>query len=228
MKRRLALPISGTILCLAACLALAEPPSYFYKAKVILRTGATLTTASYGLAAHFPDAPVSKSVKSVQLSLTPDYVLGHFTYSGERQTTTYRFPIAQLANKKLCVFPDYQVFNTPQYPHDFYWIKEETQIPMKNILRVETIRVIGKGYTIIDDPAIYADVKEPFIMIEDCETGCPGKLFSEDESITKDRLKELWDQRLACGLRKPETGDAMSEVLSKYRLQMAFDPFCVK
>ncbi|HAH06563.1 MAG TPA: hypothetical protein DCM05_08560 [Elusimicrobia bacterium] len=228
MNKLRAPSVSSLLLCLAASLAFGEDPSYFYKAKLILKTGETLTTATYGLASHFPGVPPSKPVKSVQLSSDSDYVFGHFTFGRENLPTTYKFPVGQLANRKLCVFPEYQAFKDPAREHDFFLIKNDVLIPLKNVLRVETLRVIGKGYTIIEDPTLYASIKEPFLQIQDCDTGCPGKLFSEDGSVSKEKLGELWDQQLACKHRQSETNGDITETLSKYGLQTAFDPFCVR
>jgi hypothetical protein len=65
-------------------------------------------------------------------------------------------------------------------------------------------------------------------MVEDCGLGCPAKLYSEDKSIAKAQLKELWQAYLDCKYRySPETSKHMNEIMSEYQLNILIDPFCI-
>lgn len=111
---------------------------------------------------------------------------------------------------------------------EYFLIKEERQVPLNTILRVDTLKIIGKGFTIYQDPALYAHVKKPYLMVETCGPGCPAKLYSEDTSLTKEKLQELWGTYLDCQYRStPEGSKRMQEVMSKYRLKIVADPFCI-
>ena len=87
-------------------------------------------------------------------------------------------------------------------------------------MRLKTI-----GFAIYQDPGLFANVKEPYLLVEDCDLGCSAKLYSEDKSITKPKLKELWDKHLNCPSRfQPEPSKPMSEVMSEHQLKMLTDP----
>lgn len=215
------------LLALAASLAHGEGPAYLYQARVVLRSGKTVEAATYGLTGHFPGAPAYKPVRSVQLSQKEDQLAGDFTFSrGEK--ASYRLPLEQAASMKLVMFPSYQAFKNPPSELDYFLIPEDRLIPLKDIARVETLKVVGKGFTIVEDPGAYAGVQEPFLEVADCETRCKAKLYSEDGSVGKEKLSQLWEKHLSCQARFSESGGEMDAVMARYKLQIKADPFCAR
>ena len=99
------------------------------------------------------------------------------------------------------MFTEYEAINQQQRGTKYYWVKEQMRVPIKDIIRVDTLNIIGKGFAISQDPRLYANVEEPYLMVEDCGLGCSAKLYSEDKSIAKTKLKELWDSYLDCKYR---------------------------
>ena len=155
-------------------------------------------------------------------------MVGRFTFFDKPDSKIYEWSSAQVSGSELSVFTEYEVINKKQVGWKYYWIKEQVRVPIINILRVDTLQMIGKGFTIFQDPSLYTNVKEPYLMVEDCGLGCSAKLYSEDKSIAKTKLKELWDRYLDCKYRySPETPRRMNEVMSEYQLKILIDPFCI-
>ena len=229
MRKLLALLISWALIFFVACYAFGDLlPPHVYNVKVTLVSGESITGASYGLAGLFVSGTSSKQVRSVQLSHTADSVVGRFTFFDKPDSEIYERSSAQVSGSELSVFTEYEVINKQQVGWKYYWIKEQVRVPIINILRVDTLQMIGKGFTIFQDPSLYTNVKEPYLMVEDCGLGCSAKLYSEDKSIAKTKLKELWDGYLDCKYRySPETSKRMNEVMSEYQLKILTDPFCI-
>ena len=229
MRKLLALLISWALIFIVACYAFGDLlPPHVYNVKVTLVSGESIIGTSYGLAGLFVSGTSSKQVKSVQLSHTADSVVGRFTFFDKPDSEIYERSSAQVSGSELSVFTEYEVINKQQVGWKYYWIKEQVRVPIINILRVDTLQMIGKGFTIFQDPSLYTHVKEPYLMVEDCGLGCSAKLYSEDKSIAKTKLKELWDRYLDCKYRySPETSRRMNEVMSAYQLKILIDPFCI-
>ena len=203
-------------------------PPYLSNVKVTLINGESVTGASYGLVSIFVSGTPPRQVKTVELSHTAGSVVGHFTFFDKSKSETYERSTAQVSRLKLSVFTQYEVINQQQGGWRYYWIKEQTRVPISNILRIDTLKILGKGFAIFQDPALYENVKEPYLMVEDCGLGCPAKLYSEDKSIPKAKLKELWQTHLDCKYRySPETSRRMNEIMSEYQLKILIDPFCI-
>ncbi len=229
MKKLLASTISGALIFCVACCAFGDVrPPHFYKVKVTLIDGTSITGASYGLLGFFGSGLPYNPVKSVALTHTKKSIKGEFTFCDNHKTETYERSDDLIPKLKLSVYTDYETIKEHPAIGEFYWIKEEKQIPINTILRVDTLNIIGKGFVIYQDPALYAHVKEPYLMVEDCGLGCLAKLYSEDTSLTKEALQELWDQYLDCKYRlSPEGSKRMDEVIAKYQLKIIVDPFCI-
>ncbi len=229
MRKILASLISGALIFFVACYAFGDLlPPHFYNVKVTLINGESITGASYGLAGLFVSGTSSKQVRSVQLSHTADSVVGHFTFFDKPESEIYEKSSAQVSRLELSVFTEYEAINQQQGGWKYYWIKEQVRVPIFDIVRVDTLKIIGKGFAIFQDPSLYANVKEPYLMVEDCGLGCSAKLYSEDKSIAKTKLKELWDRYLDCKYRyNPDTSRRMNEVMSEYQLKILIDPFCI-
>jgi hypothetical protein len=229
MKKLLAPTIAGAlILCVACCAFGDQRPPYFYEVNVTLIDGSSITGATYGLLGFFGSGLSADPVKSVALSHTASSITGQVTFYDNPQTETYERTGDRVSELKLSVYTDYETVEQQPGGSQYYWIKEQEQVPLSHILRVDTLNIIGKGFVIYQDPAVYANVKEPFLMVEDCGVGCPAKLYSEDPSITKEELQELWDMYLDCKYRlSPEGSQRMDEVMTKYQLKIVVDPFCI-
>lgn len=229
MRKLLASIISGSLIFFVAYYAFGDlQPPHFYNVKVTLSNGKSITGASYGLAGLFVSGTSSKRVRRVQLSHTADSVVGHFTYFDKPDSEIYERSRAQVSRSEPIVFTEYEAIDQQQSGMKYYWVKEQVRVPIKNILRVDTLKIIGKGFAISQDPGLYANVEEPFLTVEDCGLGCSVKLYSEDKSIAKTKLKELWDRCLDCKYRgRLETLRQMNEVMSEYQLKILIDPFCI-
>ena len=219
---------SGILICFFACCAFGDIlPPHLYEVKVRLINGQSITGATYGLEGFFVGGTSARQVRSVQLSHTGDSVEAHFTFFDESQSEIYKRSSAQASRSELSVFTTYEAVNQ-QPTAKYYWIKEQMKVPIINILRIDTLKIIGKGYAIFQDPALYSNIKEPYLIVEDCGIGCPAKLYSENKSITKAQLKKLWDKHLDCKHRNtPETTRRMNAVMTEYQLKILIDPFCI-
>jgi hypothetical protein len=229
MAKLLVSLLSGALLFFVVPCAFGDlVPPYLSNVKVTLINGESVTGASYGLVSIFVSGTPPRQVKTVELSHTAGSVMGHFTFFDKSKSETYEKSTAQVSRLKLSVFTQYEVINQQQGGWRYYWIKEQTRVPISNILRIDTLKILGKGFAIFQDPALYANVKEPYLMVEDCGLGCPAKLYSEDKSIAKAQLKELWQAYLDCKYRySPETSKHMNEIMSEYQLNILIDPFCI-
>jgi hypothetical protein len=230
MRKLLAVTIAGAlILCVASCAFGDLRPPYFYEVNVTLIDGTSITGASYGLVGFF-DSRLSSTtpVSSVALTHTANSIQGHVTFYDNPETETYERSIDEVSALTLSIYTAYETVGQQPDGTEYYWIKEQEQVSLNHILRVDTLNIIGKGFTISQDPALYANVKEPYLMVEDCGLGCPAKLYSENPSVTKEELQELWDTYLDCKFRSiPEGYKRMDKVMSKYKLKIVVDPFCI-
>ena len=229
MKKLLASTITGVlILCVAYGASGDVRVPHFYEVKVTLTDGSSITGASYGLLGYFGSRLSPNPVKSVVLSHTPGRIKGEVTFFDNPKTETYERFVDFITKLKLSVYTDYETIKEHPAEGDFYWIKKEKQIPINTILRVDTLNIIGKGFAIYQDPAVYANIKEPYLMVEDCGLGCPAKLFSEDTTVKKEELQALWDTYLDCKYRlSAESSQRMEEVIAKYQLKIIVHPFCI-
>ena len=229
MKKLLVSTISGALILCVACWAFGDVQvPHFYEVKVTLIDGTSITGASYGLLGFFGSGLPYDPVKSVVLSHTNGGIKGHVTFFDNPKTETYERSDDFIPELKLSVYTDYETIKDHPAVGEFYWIKEEKQIPINTILRVDTLNIIGKGFAIYQDPALYANVKEPYLLVEDCGLGCYAKLYSEDPSVTKEKLQELWDKYLDCKYRLSAEGSKrMDTVMTKYQLKIIVEPFCI-
>ena len=229
MKQLLALTIAGAlILCVSSCAFGDVRVPYFYDVDITLRDGTSITGASYGLLGFFGSRLSPNPVKSVELSHTNGSIKGRVTFFDNLKTETYERSDGRLSELKLRVYTKYEKVGQQSDGSEFYWIKKEELVPLKDILRVDTLNIIGKGFAIYQDPSVYMNIKEPYLIVEDCGLGCPAKLFSEDTTVKKEELQALWDTYLDCKYRlSAESYQRMEEVIAKYQLRIVVDPFCI-
>lgn len=229
MKKLLASTIAGALIFCVAYGAFGDVrPPYFYEVNVTLIDGTNITGASYGLLGFFGSGLPYNPVKTVALSHTNGGIKGQVTFLDNHKTETYERSDDLISELKLRVYTEYETVRQQPNGSAFYWIKKQEFVPLTNILRVYTLKIIGKGFVIYQNPALYANVKEPYLLVEDCGLGCPAKLYSEDASLTKEKLQKLWDKYLDCKVRStPEGYKRMNKVMSKYKLKIMADPFCI-
>ena len=229
MKKLLASTIAGVLIFCVACCAFGDVRvPYFYEVKVTLIDGTSITGASYGLLGFFGSGLPYDPVKSVALTHTPGSTKGQVQFFDNPKTETYERSDDLISKLKLRVYTAYETVKQGPGGSEFYWIKKEELVPFMDILRLDTLKIVGKGFTICQDPALYANVKEPYLLVEDCGLGCPAKLYSANKSLTKEELQELWNQYLDCKFRfNTESSQRMDEVMKKYRLKIIVDPFCI-
>jgi hypothetical protein len=229
MKKLLALTIAGALILCVAYGAFGDlQPPYFYDVNVTLTDGTSITGVSYGLLGFFGSGLPYDPVKSVVLTHTKNSIKGEVTFFDNPKTETYEKFEDFMPEFKLSVYTEYETVGQQADGSEFYWVKKHVFVPIKNIQRVDTLNIIGKGFAIYQDPAVYANIKEPYLMVEDCGLGCPAKLFSEDTTVKKEELQALWDTYLDCKYRlSAESYLRMEEVIEKYQLRIVVDPFCI-
>jgi hypothetical protein len=229
MKKLLASTIGGALIFYVASCAFGDvQPPYFYQVNVTLKDGTRITGASYGLLGFFGSVLSPSPVKSIALSHTESNIKGQIAFFDNPKTETYERSDDLISELELSVYTEHETVREQPDGSEFYWIKKQELVPLINILRVDTLNIIGKGFVIYQDPAVYINVKEPYLMVEDCGLGCLAKLYSEDRSLTKDQLQGLWDAYLDCEHRfTPHGSQRMDEVMSKYKLKIVVDPFCI-
>jgi hypothetical protein len=117
---------------------------------------------------------------------------------------------------------------TPASSEDakFYLLKGVKEYPLVEVSRIDTLDVVGKGFR-ISDPRKWLNLKEPYIVVEDCGLGCNVKMYSKDRDVTKEILQRLWDQHFACNKRSIENKKGRSEIEKRYQIEWISDPFCV-
>jgi hypothetical protein len=195
MRTLLALIILDVLSLCIVCCALADlRPPLLYRVEVTLINGKSITGASYGPAGFFVGGSLDKRVRSVELSHAPGSVKGRFRFFDSPETEQYERSDDRVSELKLSVYTEYEAVSRQPGEWKYYWIKKKVQVPVADILRVDTLTIIGKGFTIFQDPALYANVKKPYLLIEDCGLGCPAKLYSDDKSMAQETLQELLGQ----------------------------------
>ena len=149
MKKLLVSTISGALILCVACFAFGDVRvPHFYEVKVTLIDGTSITGASYGLLGFFGSGLPYDPVKSVALSHTASSITGQVTFFDNPKTETYKRTGDRVSELKLSVYTDYETIKDHPTVGDFYWIKKEEFVPFMDILRLDTLKIIGKGFAI--------------------------------------------------------------------------------
>jgi hypothetical protein len=172
-----------------------------------------------------------RKVQSATLRVENENLVATFTLADERKPAVYRQSIKDDRGRprSLVLASECETFKpNPESPEDakFYLLKGVKEYPLLEVLRIDTINVVGKGFR-ISDPRKWLNLKEPYLIVEDCGLGCAVKMYSKDGGVTKEMLQRLWDQHFACSRRSTESKNGRSEVEKKYQIEWMSDPFCV-
>jgi hypothetical protein len=197
----------------------------FYKVKVQLSDGRLIEGYSWGVSWIGGASMQERKVKRVVLRVESEKVTAAFTFFGDDKPVVLEGPATDLKiqGRTLAVSSDYEVFRKDI---DFYyWVKDTSEYPLRQVLQIDTFEALGQGYS-ISDPRTYLNLREPFIIVEDCGLGCEVKMYSKDPNIPIETLQKVWDQYFACGVRSAGNEEVRAKIQEQYRIEWLTDPFC--
>lgn len=203
----------------------------FYKLKVTFTSGSSVEGYSWGVSWMGVAQLQERKVQSATLRVEDGNLVATFTLMGDKNTVAYK----QLAKddsgrpRLLAVASQYEIFKPnleSSVDAKFYLLKGVKEYPLGEVARIDTLEVVGKGFR-ISDPSKWINLKEPYIVVEDCGLGCGVKMYSKNEEVTKKTLQRLWDQHFACDRRSIESKSIRSKIEKQYQIEWITDPFCV-
>jgi hypothetical protein len=198
--------------------------SQFYKVRVQLSDGSFIEGYSWGVSWIGGASMQERKVKRVVLSVENENVTASFTFFGEDIPVVLKESAKDPKGRArtLAVSSDYEVFRKGI---DFYWVKGTSEYPLLQVLQIDTVEVLGQGY-VISDPRMYLNLREPFIIVEDCGLGCEVKMYSKDPKVPIETLHKVWDQYFACGVRSAANQEVRAKIRDLYQIEWLTDPFC--
>lgn len=196
----------------------------FYKVKVQLADGRLIEGYSWGVSWIGGASMQERKVKKVILSIEDEKVTASFILFGEDTTVVHKESTKDPEGRArtFAISSDYEVFRKDI---NFYWVKNTSEYPLRQVLQIDTVEALGQGYS-ISDPRTYLNLREPFIVVGDCGLGCEVKMYSKDPSIPRETLQKVWDQYLACGVRSAANEELRAKIREQYRIDWLTDPFC--
>ncbi len=203
----------------------------FYKLRVTLTNGNSVEGYSWGISWMGGAQVQEQKVRSATLRVENGNVVSTFRLTDDENTFIHKQSAKDDRGKprSLSVASQYEIFKpTPASSEDakFYLLKGVREYPLVEVSRIDTLEVVGKGFR-ISDPREWLNLKEPYIVVEDCGLGCGLKMYSKDRNITKEMLQRLWDRHFACNKRSIESKNVRSEIEKRYQIEWIPDPFCV-
>jgi hypothetical protein len=196
----------------------------FYRVKVQLTGGKVIEGYSWGVSWIGGASIQERKVKGVALKVENETVIATFTFLGDDNPLVVRESAKddKGAPRKLAIGSSFEVFHKGV---DFYWVKDIAEYSLGQVFRIDTLQVLGQGLR-VSDPRNYLNLREPFIVVEDCGLGCETKMYSKNPHIDKTTLQRLWDQHFACGRRSEVNQELRGKVRDQYHIEWLTDPFC--
>ena len=203
----------------------------FYKLKVTFTSGSSVEGYSWGISWMGGAQLQERKVQSATLRVEDGNLVATFTFMGDKNTVAYK----QLAKddsgrpRLFVVASQYEIFKPNlESPIDakFYLLKGVKEYPLVEVARIDTLEVVGRGFR-ISDPSKWLNLKEPYILVEDCGLGCSVKMYSKNMEVTKETLQRLWDQHFACNRRSIGSKNIRNKIEKQYQIEWITDPFCV-
>jgi hypothetical protein len=196
----------------------------FYKIKVLLSDGRYTEGYSWGVSWIGGASLQERKVKRVVLRVESENVTATFTFFGDDKPVVLKEPAKDQKSRArtLAVSSGYEVFRKGI---DFYWVKDTSEYPLQQVLQIDTVEVLGQGYG-ISDPRTYLNLREPFIVVEDCGLGCEVKMYSKDSKTPRETLQKVWDQYFVCGVRSAGNQEVRAKIRDQYQIEWLTDPFC--
>lgn len=156
--------------------------------------------------------------------MTGDRVTATFSLFEEDAPETFTVSLKNLSSRQrsLVLSSRYERYDD-RSGLAYFWLIKTEEILLTRISSIETVEVIGSGHA-IDDPRSYGEVREPFLVVEDCVRRCAVRLFSRDPAVTRDDLERIWGEHLNC--RSVTTEADQVEVKERHHLILLTDPFC--
>jgi len=203
----------------------------FYKLKVTLTSSNSIEGYSWGISWMGGAQLQEQKVKSAALKVENGNIIATFTLTEDEKTVIHKQSAKDDRGRPrlLAVASQYGIFKPfPESSEDakFYLLKGIKEYPLIEVSRIDTLEVVGKGFR-ISDPRKWLNLKEPYLVVEDCGLGCNVKMYSKDRNITKEMLQRLWDQHFACSKCPIESKTVRSEIEKKYQIEWISNPFCV-
>ncbi len=203
----------------------------FYKLRIMLTNGNSVEGYSWGISWMGGARLQEEKVQSATLRVENGNVVAIFTLTDDEKTVIHKQSVKDDKgwSRSLTVASQYEMFKPnlgSSEDEKFYLLKGVKEYPLLEVSRIDTLEVVGKGFR-ISDPRKWLNLKEPYILVEDCGLGCNVKMYSKDRNITKEILQRLWDQHFACSKRSIESRSIRSEIEKRYQIEWISDPFCV-
>ena len=203
----------------------------FYKLRITLTNGNSVEGYSWGISWMGGALLQEQKVQAATLKVENGNIIATFKLTDDENTVIHKQSVKDDRGKprSLSVASQYEMVNpTPASLEDakFYLLKGVKEYPVVEVSRIDTLEVVGKGFR-VSDPGKWLNLKEPYIVVEDCGLGCKVKMVSKDRNLTKEMLQRLWDQHFACNKRSIESKNVRSEIEKKYQIEWIPDPFCV-
>jgi len=216
--------IAVVILAMATHAASSPIVPQFYKVKVRLSDGRLIEGYSWGISRMGGVLMQERKVKRVVLSVEDEKVTASFTLFGEDTPVVHKESTKdpQGGAQTLAISLDYEVFRKDI---NFYYVKNTSEYPLHQVLQIDTVEVLGQGHS-ISNPWTYLNLKEPFILVEDCGLGCEVKMYSKDPKISRETLQKVWDQYFACAVGSATNEEVRAKIQDQYQIGWLTDPFC--
>jgi hypothetical protein len=203
----------------------------FYKLKVTLTSGNSVHGYSWGISWMGGTQLQERKVQSATLRVEDGNLVATFTLMGDNNNVVHKQSAKDDRGRPrlLAVASQYEIFKPSLESSEdakFYLLKGVKEYLLLEVARIDTLEVVGKGFR-ISDPSKWLNLKEPYIVVEDCGLGCGVKMYSKNKEVTKETLQRLWDQHFECSKRPIGSKNIRSEIEKKYQIEWISDPFCV-
>ena len=141
----------------------------FYKLRVTLANGNSVEGYSWGISWMGSAQLQEQKVQSATLRVENENLVATFTLADERKPAVYRQSIKDDRGRprSLALASECETFKpNPESPEDakFYLLKGVKEYPLLEVLRIDTISVVGKGFR-ISDPRKWLNLKEPYLIV---------------------------------------------------------------
>lgn len=203
----------------------------FYKLKVTFTSGSSVEGYSWGISWMGGAQLQERKVQSATLRVEDGNLVATFTFMGDKTSVVHKQSAKDDCGRPrlLVVASQYKIFKSSLESSEdanFYLLKGIKEYPLHEVARIDTLEVVGRGFR-ISDPSKWLNLKEPYILVEDCGLGCGVKMYSKNKEVTKETLQRLWGQHFACNRRSIESKNIRSKIEKQYQIEWITDPFCV-
>jgi len=195
--------------------------SYFYSVKIALNSGGEKVGFIWDTGNIAYKLKQTK-YKRIDHEFSPSGLEAtiHFEKSGNSKIIS-----KQITNVNLTYFTDYERFGHGgnfNENGEIIYSKIKNDIPLDEVSSIEVIENIAFAYSLWGDPKPYFQLRNPYFVFNDCGTGCPIKLYSDDPTVTRELLRDLSKSDLHCR----NTSKVRRKVFRQYSIKRLHYPFC--